>query len=108
MCFLEKAGPLAPLDTASAMLQPTRDARSNEPNYEHLIMFHSDDDISLFVSFFDIPVSLGNLFQRIASIYDRSYLSCLNNLFDEDQIFSLFACWPQACGRKPYLLTTCD
>jgi len=34
-------------------------------------MFHSDDYIPLFVSFFDIPVSLDNLFQRIASIYDR-------------------------------------
>ena len=54
-------------------------------------MFHSDDDISLFVPFFDIPVSLDNLFQRIASIDDRFYLSRLNKLFEEDQIFSLFA-----------------
>jgi len=29
-------------------------------------MFHSDDYISLFVPFFDIPVSLGHLFQQIA------------------------------------------
>ncbi len=34
-------------------------------------MFHRDDYISLFMSFSDIPVSLGNLFQRIASIYGR-------------------------------------
>ena len=34
-------------------------------------MLHSNDDISPFVPFFDIAVSLGNLFQRIASIYDR-------------------------------------
>jgi len=40
--------------------------------------------ISLFVSFFGIPVSLGNLFQRIASIYDRFYLSRLNKLLEED------------------------
>ena len=33
-------------------------------------MFQSDDNISFFVSFFDIPVRLGHLFQRIASIYD--------------------------------------
>ena len=47
------------------------------------IMLHSYDDISLFVSFFDIPVSLGNLFQRIASIYDRFYLPRLNKLYEE-------------------------
>ena len=47
-------------------------------------MFHSDDDISLFVPFFDIPVSLDNLFQRIASIYDRFYLPRLNKLFEEN------------------------
>jgi hypothetical protein len=49
-----------------------------------VIMFHSDDYISLFAPCFDIPVCLGNLFQRIASIYDRFYLSRLNKLFDED------------------------
>lgn len=43
-------------------------------------MFHSYDYISLFVPFFDIPVSLGSLFQRIASINDRFYLSRLNSL----------------------------
>ena len=44
-------------------------------------MCHSDGDISLFVSFVDVPVSLGNLFQRIASIYDRFQLSRFNKLF---------------------------
>jgi hypothetical protein len=34
-------------------------------------MLHSNDDISLFVSCFDIPVGLGNLFQRIASIAEE-------------------------------------
>jgi len=37
-------------------------------------MFHSYDDISLSMSCFDIPESLGILFQRITSIYDRFYL----------------------------------
>jgi len=49
-------------------------------------MFYSYYNISLFVPFFDIPVSLGNLPPRIASINDRFYLSRLNkldNLFDE-------------------------
>ena len=44
----------------------------------------SYDYISLFASCFDIPVSLGSLFQRIASIYDRFYLSRLNKLFEEN------------------------
>ena len=47
-------------------------------------MVHRDDYISLFVPFFNITVSLGSLFQRIASIYDRFYLPCLNKLFEEN------------------------
>jgi hypothetical protein len=49
-----------------------------------VVMPHSDDHIPLFVSLFDIPVSLGHLFQRIAPINDRFYLSCLNQLFEEE------------------------
>ena len=49
-----------------------------------VVMFHSDDYIPLLVPCFDIPVSLGSLFQRIASIYDRFYLSRLNKLFEEE------------------------
>jgi hypothetical protein len=45
------------------------------------IMFHSDDDISLFMPFLDIPEGLGNLFQRIASINNCVKLSRLNELF---------------------------
>ena len=44
-------------------------------------MFHCYYYISLFVPFFNIGMSLGNLFQRIASIHDRFYLSRLNKLF---------------------------
>jgi hypothetical protein len=40
-----------------------------------VIMAHSYDDISLFVSQFNIPMSLGYLFQRIASVYNRSNFS---------------------------------
>ena len=47
-------------------------------------MLHSYYYISLFVSFIDIPVSLDHLFQRIASIYDRFYISRLNKLVEED------------------------
>jgi hypothetical protein len=49
-----------------------------------VVMFHSYDYISLFVPFFDIPMSVGSLFQRIASIYDRFYLFRLNQLFEEN------------------------
>jgi hypothetical protein len=48
------------------------------------ILCHGDDDISLFVSFFDIPVGLGDLFQWIASVYDRFDLARLNQLFEEN------------------------
>ena len=63
-------------------------------------MLHSDDDISLFVSCFDIPVRLGHLFQRIASIDDRFYLPRLDQLCEEDKIFDLLTVpasnpWPQ-------------
>jgi hypothetical protein len=50
-------------------------------------MHHSDDDVSPFLPLFDIPVSFGDLFQRIAPIDDRFYLSRLNKLdklFEED------------------------
>jgi hypothetical protein len=36
-----------------------------------VIRYHSYDYISFLVPFVDIPVSLDDLFQRIASIYDR-------------------------------------
>jgi hypothetical protein len=45
-------------------------------------MLHSYGYMPLFVPFFDIPVRLGNLFQRIASIYDRFYLPRFNQLFE--------------------------
>jgi hypothetical protein len=61
--------------------------------FSSVVMLYSDDDISLLVPFLDIPVSLGNLLQRIASIYGRSYLSSLDKLFEEDQILRLFTCW---------------
>jgi hypothetical protein len=67
------------------------------------IMFHSDDDISLFVALLDIPVRIGHLFQRIASIYDRFYLPSLNQFCEEDKIFDLLTCWPQTRSRKLYL-----
>ena len=51
-------------------------------------MPHSYDYISLFMRpFVDIFVSLGRMFQRIGSIDDRFYLSRLNKLFEENEVF---------------------
>ena len=46
-------------------------------------MGHRDDDIALFVSCVNVPVSLDNVFQWIASIDDRLYLPRLNQLFED-------------------------
>ena len=54
-------------------------------------MRHSYYYISFFASCFDIPVSLGSLFQRIASINDRFYLPRLSKFFEEGKIFGLDA-----------------
>jgi hypothetical protein len=55
-------------------------------------MFHGNAYISLLVSFVDIPMSLDNLFQRIRSIYNWSWLFLLNKVFEVNQIFSLNSC----------------
>ena len=47
-------------------------------------MFHRYDYISFFMSCINIPVSFGDLFQRVASIDDRFYLSSLDKLFEEN------------------------
>jgi hypothetical protein len=52
-------------------------------------LFQSDYYIPLLVPCVDIPVGLGSLFQRIASIYDRFYLAGLDKLFEENWIVSL-------------------
>ena len=57
-----------------------------------VVMFDGYDDIALFLACFDIPVSLGNLFQRIASINDRFYPSGLDQLLEENQILTHIVC----------------
>ena len=46
-------------------------------------MLHSYDDIPLFVPFVYIPMSLDNLLQRIASIYDGFKFAGLSQLCEE-------------------------
>ena len=53
---------------------------------------HGYDHVSLLVSLVYIPVSLNNLFHWEAPIYDRSQLPSFNKLFEENQIFTLYAC----------------
>jgi len=65
-------------------------------------MLQRYDHISLFVSLFGIPVCVGNLFKGVAPVNDRSYLPCLNKLFEEYEIFSSFRCYP-----APYFLAAC-
>ena len=47
-------------------------------------MRHRDDRVSLFVSLVDVPVSLDDLLQRIASIDDRLDLACLDELLEDE------------------------
>jgi hypothetical protein len=53
-----------------------------------VIMRHRDDYVSLFAASLDIPVSLGDLLQRIGSIYDRLDRARLNKSFEKYQIFN--------------------
>ena len=55
------------------------------------IGLHRDHDIPLFLLGVNIPVGLGDLFERIASIDDWLDLSVLNQLCEEMDVFSGFA-----------------
>ena len=59
-----------------------------------LVLLHRNDDISLFVPLVNIPVSLDDLLQGIASINDRFDLARFNEFFQEDEILSRWGCFP--------------
>ncbi len=59
-------------------------------------MIHGNDDVDLFVPLFHIAVSLGDLFQRVASVDDWFYLPHLDQLGEENKIFDLLTCQSQA------------
>ena len=46
------------------------------------MIFHRNDHISLFMPLFDIAVRLDDMLQRINLVYDRFYLSRLDQLFE--------------------------
>jgi hypothetical protein len=50
-------------------------------------MFQSDDNISLFVALFDIPVRLNRLHQRIAAINNWFQQTHLKKFFEKNQFF---------------------
>ena len=54
-------------------------------------MLQGDDDTPLFKPCFDILMGLGRLFQRKASVYDGFYLSLLDKLFYENEVFRAVA-----------------
>jgi hypothetical protein len=64
-------------------------------------MFHGYGYVSLLVSHFDVPVSLGGLLQGKALVYDRSNLTRLNKLCDSDQVFSTSWCNRTNCFLAP-------
>src|SRR3990170_9162859 len=55
---------------------------------------HGDDHVSLLVSSFDIPMSLGDLLQRIPSIDDRSQMPRLDEVFEEGDVFRFHFAYP--------------
>lgn len=59
---------------------------------DFVTMLYRDDYIALFVPFFYISMSFGNLFKRIVSIYDRFNLSRLHKIFEENYIFNADLC----------------
>ncbi len=64
------------------------------------MLCHRDDNTSLFVSLVNIPVSLDNLLQWIASINDWFYLPRFNEFIEVHEIFSLEDC----CHTKERLI----
>src|SRR6266545_6524077 len=57
-------------------------------------MSHGYDDVPLLVSLFDIPMSLGNFLQWIASVDDGPQLPRLDELLQEDEVCRLRICNP--------------
>lgn len=62
--------------------------------YPQTRVFHRDDDITLLVPLVDVPMSLGHLFERVASINDRSELSGFNQASQVCQVFGPLAASP--------------
>src|SRR5205085_11098318 len=60
-------------------------ARSNGLGF--VAMCHSYYHVPFFVPFIHISVSLDNLFQRIASVYDCSKMALFDYLFHSDKTF---------------------
>jgi hypothetical protein len=66
-------------------------------------MRHRDDGVSLLVSGVDLPVRLGNVLQRVASVDHRFELSRLTQLLEEHHVLV-----PLATPRMTVLLLVID
>ena len=66
-----KNGPLSASPSDLLTLRAIGGPSSTKMRLGFAVMLHSYDDISLFVPLLDIPVSLNDFLQGIASIYDR-------------------------------------
>ena len=58
----------------------------------YLICRNCNNNIPFLSAHFNIPVSLGDLFQSETSVNDRLKFSCLDQLFKKNQIFFLLIC----------------
>jgi len=57
---------------------------------------HDQDNITLLVPGFDMPMGHGSLFERICSVNDSPDLSCFSQASDENQVPGLVRSRPQA------------
>ena len=70
-------------------------------------MAHSYYYIPLFVPFIHIPVSLYDLVQRIASVYDRSKMALFDYLFQSDKVLGARSRHPTVYGEVLTALRQC-
>ena len=61
-------------------------AQLSQGKSEAVSVFQRNDDISLLVECFHVPMGLRNLLERICSVDDRLYFSGLNKFLENGQI----------------------
>src|SRR5690348_6539006 len=77
VCSEELPATSTPGSAASSSKSPGAESNLRWESRGFVVLVHRDDDIAFFLSCVNIPVGFGNLFQWIASIDDRLYLSRL-------------------------------
>lgn len=87
LCVHVASGEAAGLEPSPIALHFFPKLSSHRTRY--VVSGNGDDDISLFMPCFDIPVSLGNLLQRVTSIDYGFQLSRLYQSGEENKVFNL-------------------